>query len=149
MTAGMGDGGGCHPRDQLALSWLSERLDLSVNVFDFLMRARDAQTGWQAEELRSLSDVWGLPIRICGAEYKAESNLTVGSPSRLLMSFLGDQAQWQDEPPTAPGIYFVAVNHSKYLNWQWPAGSIVVDPWGFLKPQEGVILKRPGRRHAS
>lgn len=147
LRAGMGDGGGCHPRDQLALSWLSERLNLSVDLFDFLMRARDGQTSWQAEELISLAEVWGLPIRICGAEYKAESNLTVGSPSRLLMSILGSRAQWQDQSPTEPAIYFVAVNHSKYLDWQWPAGSVVVDPWGFLSPQPGMVLKTPGRRH--
>ena len=35
LKGGMGDGGSCHPRDNIALSWLSRELNLS---FDFLNR---------------------------------------------------------------------------------------------------------------
>ena len=28
---GMGDGGGCHPRDNIAMSWLAKNLDLSYD----------------------------------------------------------------------------------------------------------------------
>ena len=34
MTAGMGDGGACHPRDNIALRYLAERLDLGYDLFD-------------------------------------------------------------------------------------------------------------------
>ena len=27
LNGGMGDGGGCHPRDNIALSWLSQKVD--------------------------------------------------------------------------------------------------------------------------
>lgn len=33
LRGGMGDGGGCHPRDNIALSWLARQLDLSYDFF--------------------------------------------------------------------------------------------------------------------
>ena len=44
LTGGMGDGGGCHPRDNIALSWLARELDLSYDFFEHLMIARERQT---------------------------------------------------------------------------------------------------------
>lgn len=148
MRAGMGDGGGCHPRDQLALSWLANRLDLSVDLFGFVMKARDQQSRWHADLLRDASDISGLDIRICGREFKADSTLVTGSPSRLLMSFLQDCATWQDHQPESgeAAIYFIGVNHSRYLSWRWPHGSIIVDPWGYISDQPGCIVRRIGRR---
>jgi UDPglucose 6-dehydrogenase len=148
LSAGMGDGGGCHPRDQIALSWLADRIDLSVDVFGFLMRARDKQTSWQAQLCRESSEVSGLPIRICGREYKAESNLQIGSPSRLLKSILGEVATWQDDVPTdeQPAVFFIGVNHKKYQDWRWPLGSIVIDPWGIVPDMTGIVVHRIGRR---
>src|SRR5262249_6729878 len=34
LGGGMGDGGGCHPRDNIALSWLSRELGLSYDWFE-------------------------------------------------------------------------------------------------------------------
>lgn len=148
LRAGMGDGGGCHPRDQLALSWLAERLDLSVDLFGFLMAARDAQEGWHAELCLDAANLTGLPIRICGREFKAETNLTTGSPSRLLMSLLEGSATWQDEhpDPDSPAVFFVGVNHARYVDWEWPRGSVVIDPWGYIPDQSGVVVRRLGRQ---
>lgn len=33
MKAGMGDGGGCHPRDQIAMSWLANKLSIMLCYF--------------------------------------------------------------------------------------------------------------------
>ena len=49
LSAGMGDGGGCHPRDNIAMSWLARKLDLSYDFFDSLMSAREKQTEWLGE----------------------------------------------------------------------------------------------------
>ena len=147
LRSGMGDGGGCHPRDQLALSWLAKRLDLSFDLFDALMRARDAHALWQAKLCVEAAELANLPIRVCGREYKAESNLTVGSPSRLLMSLLPPGADWQDGEPSdgEPAVYFIGVDHARYREWKWPHGSVVLDPWGVVPQQEGVIVDRIGR----
>lgn len=148
LKSGMGDGGGCHPRDQLALSWLAQRLELSANPFDFVMRARDAQTEWQAQLCIETAEVAGLPIRVCGREFKAETNLTVGSPSRLLMSFLSGRADWQDSEPVADdrAVFFIGVNHERYARWKWPKGSVVLDPWGYIPDAPGVAVRRVGRK---
>ncbi len=43
MKAGMGDGGGCHPRDNIALRFMSEKLGLGYDLFDSIMEAREVQ----------------------------------------------------------------------------------------------------------
>ena len=40
MTAGMGDSGACHPRDNIALRWLAEEYDLGYDMFSTMMGAR-------------------------------------------------------------------------------------------------------------
>jgi UDPglucose 6-dehydrogenase len=147
LRGGMGDGGGCHPRDNIALSWLAQQLDLSVDVFDFLMRARDKQTEWLGTIAEGLAQVSRLPGKICGREYKKNTNLTVGSPSRLLQNIFGAGEEiWQDEPPVHPAVFVIGTNHDRYLTWKWPHGSIVIDPWGYIPDQAGVTVIRVGRK---
>jgi UDPglucose 6-dehydrogenase len=38
LKPGMGDGGGCHPRDNIALRWMAENLGLGYDLFDAVMR---------------------------------------------------------------------------------------------------------------
>ena len=45
----MGDGGGCHPRDNIALSWLSRKVDLSYDWYENLMLSREKHTEWLAD----------------------------------------------------------------------------------------------------
>lgn len=100
LRGGMGDGGGCHPRDNIALSWLARELDLSYDLFSALMECREAQTNWIAE--LALEEDRGLPLVIRGEAYKPETNLTVGSPALLLGSLLKQHgaAFSQDDPYT-------------------------------------------------
>jgi UDPglucose 6-dehydrogenase len=145
LKFGMGDGGGCHPRDQLALSWLADRTDLSFDIFGWLMIAREKQTLWLVDEVMKTHKLTGLPVYVCGREYKANTNLTVGSPSRLFMNLMPLTSNWQDEEPSNVGIYFIGVNHDIYKTWKFPNGSWVIDPWGIILDQSGVTVKRIGR----
>lgn len=98
MRGGMGDGGGCHPRDNIAMSWLARELDLSYDLFSALMECREKQTEWIAE--LSLQAKEDLPLVVLGEAYKAESNLTVGSPALLLGSLLRQRgAAFSQEDP--------------------------------------------------
>lgn len=157
MSAGMGDGGGCHPRDQIAMSWLANNAGLSTDMFGWLARARDAQTMRQAELISKTAKDSGLDVVILGEAYKPEINLTVGSPARLLQSFLTDYGisfsvydpyvHPSVELTTTPSVFFVATNHKAFKDLQLPLGSIVVDPWGnAVNATNGVSLIRPGRR---
>jgi UDPglucose 6-dehydrogenase len=88
MRGGMGDGGGCHPRDNIALSWLARELDLSYDLFEAMMVARERQTEWLAE--LALEGGRG-EIEILGEAYKPGTNLTTGSPARLLAEMLREK----------------------------------------------------------
>jgi len=41
LYGGMGDGGGCHPRDNIALSYLARKFNLSYNWYDNIMKQRE------------------------------------------------------------------------------------------------------------
>jgi len=156
LRAGMGDGGGCHPRDQIAMSWLADDAKLSVDIFGWLARARDSQTKRQAELIKQYSLESGLPVCLLGWAYKPDTSLAIGSPARLLGSFLENESisftvfdpfVFPDVTlPNNPSLFFVSTNHSNSLNLELPPGSIVIDPWG-MKDFWGkeVRLISPGR----
>lgn len=91
MSPGMGDGGNCHPRDNIALSWLSKKLNLSYDWFENIMVCREKQTEWLSQLIidYAIQEAYAhLPIIILGAAFKPETNLTGGSPSVLLYNLL-------------------------------------------------------------
>ena len=149
----MVDGGGCHPRDQIAMSWLAEDASLSLDVFGNLAHARDNQTARQANLLMTIAQEKKLPICILGWSYKPETNLTVGSPARLLGSFLEAGGfsfrvydPWvfpEQELPSEPHIFFIATNHPQFSTLTPPPNSVVIDPWGIFNSSTDKI----GRAH--
>ena len=89
MDGGMGDGGGCHPRDNIAMSYLSDKLNISHNWFEHIMQQREKQTEWLVELI--ISNSKNLKVNILGKSFKAESNLTLGSPAILLQNILQER----------------------------------------------------------
>jgi UDPglucose 6-dehydrogenase len=156
LSAGMADGGGCHPRDQIAMSWLAADAKVSVDIFGWLARARDNQTRRQAELIAKISRDSNLPVVLLGASYKANINLTVGSPALLLGNFLTEMGQsytfydpfvFPDiDLPIKPSVFFISTNHNQFKDIIYPQGSICIDPWGnMIKKQDGIRIIRPGR----
>ncbi len=145
LTAGMGDGGGCHPRDNIAMSWLAGELGLSYNFFDSLMTARENQTEWLAD----LMEEHDLPKVILGKAFKEETNLTVGSPAILLKNILverGHDVLMYDphldaEAPTFQrSVFLIGTRHPEFQNFTYPEGSVVIDPWRYVEVNQGVTL---------
>jgi UDPglucose 6-dehydrogenase len=66
MKAGMGDAGPCHPRDNIALRWLAEHLNLGYDIFDTIMSAREMQARNLAKFLKKLQIEKNLPIFVLG-----------------------------------------------------------------------------------
>ena len=62
MKAGMGDGGGCHPRDNIALRYMAQELGLGYDLFDAIMLAREVQAKNIATKLVVESNKFNLPI---------------------------------------------------------------------------------------
>jgi len=159
LRGGMGDGGGCHPRDNIALSWLARELDLSYDWFESIMIARERQTDWLAELVEQHHARRGFPGRrvgIYGKAFKAGTNLTVGSPSVLLATLLeerGFSVEIYDPhidqgpcPFSGPGVYVVATCHEEFASpeWEYPIGSVVIDPWRIVPRREGLEVIHVG-----
>ena len=79
MKGGMGDGGGCHPRDNIAMSYLAKRHNISFNIFEAIMLQRQKYNHWLVDLCikHSKKD----PIIVLGKSFKPETNIVTGSPS--------------------------------------------------------------------
>jgi UDPglucose 6-dehydrogenase len=96
MKAGMGDGGACHPRDNIALRYLAEKLDLGYDLFDSIMRAREVQ----AENMAKTCLKFGKNVTIIGKAYKPKVHYTNGSSSMLVGHYIeqhGGTVNYYDE----------------------------------------------------
>ena len=159
MDGGMGDGGGCHPRDNIAMSYLSKKYNISHNWFEHIMMQRESQSDWLADIIIQNSN--GKKINILGKTFKAESNLTLGSPSILLNNILLERGvevkiwdpfidgdfknfvnlyHWDKEPQ----LFFIGTKHEEFEDFPFIKGSVVIDPWRYLSQKEGVKLIKVG-----
>lgn len=88
MTAGGPDAGACHPRDNIALRWLSNELELGYDIFSTIMTAREQQTRNIALYVdRCRKD---LPVVVVGKAYKPGVEYLHGSGSLLLGHYLAE-----------------------------------------------------------
>lgn len=147
MKAGMGDGGACHPRDNIALRWMSENLNLGYDLFDAIMEAREIQAKNLAKKLLEP----GLPVVIIGKAYKPHVHYEDGSYSILIGNYvesLGGVVYYDDKytgdkplENLGPASYLLAHDpETTYLGCLdpdpdkqkksiFPEGSVVIDPW--------------------
>jgi UDPglucose 6-dehydrogenase len=150
LLGGMGDGGGCHPRDNIALSWMAKELGMSHDWYENLMICREKQTEWLGNMLTTKAKETGMKPIILGKCFKKETNLTVGSPSILMKNMMKEHGvdaemydPWIDEssaPIDEPAVFFIGTNHDAFLEYNFPKGSVVIDPWRMMTEQEGVEL---------
>ena len=160
LTAGMGDAGACHPRDNIALRWLARDLGLGYDLFHAIMHSRDQQARNLAKRLVELSDQSGLPIIIHGKAYKPYVPYEIGSYSILVGHFveeLGKKVSYcdpltGDEVSSVPAVILLAHNPAvtyfgtgveikpQEFYIEIMPGSIVVDPWRTIGKIEGSTL---------
>lgn len=159
LTAGMGDSGACHPRDNIALRWLAQELDLGYDLFHAIMHSRDMQASRIADRLEKLSKQYTLPIVIHGRAYKPYVSYTDGSYSELIGHFLtkkGISFEYVDlltgdsRSTDGPAVFLMA--HNPYVTYfntgvdvgaypsycKIPEGSVVLDPWRTIQEVPGV-----------
>tara|TARA_B110000037_G_scaffold156699_1_gene176834 strand:- start:126 stop:1397 length:1272 start_codon:yes stop_codon:yes gene_type:complete len=161
MSGGMGDGGGCHPRDNIALSHLSQKLNLSYDWFDSIMTQREKQTDWLADLVIDNSN--NRQINILGKTFKPETNLTLGSPSLLLENLIKEKGHkvfswdpyidekyeevcekfnWVNE--NILHVFFIGTKHPDFINFKFPKNSIVIDPFRYIYKANGSKIIRIG-----
>jgi UDPglucose 6-dehydrogenase len=153
MTAGMGDAGACHPRDNIALRWLAQEYDIGYDLFDTIMHAREIQARNLAEFLADQAKQHAMSIVIHGKAYKPDVPYCIGSYSTLVGHYvkqLGFNVRYLDplaDDPTeviseliGPAVILWA--HNRKITYEYtgdqvdtqpycdiPQGSIIVDPW--------------------
>jgi len=153
MTAGMGDAGACHPRDNIALRWLAEHYEVGYDLFDTIMHAREIQAKNLGLFLVEQAKATGLPIVIHGKAYKPDVEYCIGSYSTLVGHYVKEAgfpvvyvdplADNQDEvvaEVAGPAVFLWA--HNRKITYEYTgeqqdtqaycdieAGSVIVDPW--------------------
>jgi UDPglucose 6-dehydrogenase len=137
MEPGMGDGGPCHPRDNIALSWLAHELNLGYDLFHDIMQSREQQARLVAESLVA----YDLPIHIIGRSFKPGTDLTDGSTAELVAHYCTvewDQPVEFDSVSRQPAVYLLAHDRD-YSDLSFAQGSVIVDMYRrFLRDSEGV-----------
>ena len=147
MTAGLGDAGPCHPRDNIALRYLAQELDLGYDLFDTIMRAREKQAKNMARYIYDHCE--GLPIFIHGKAYKPGVTYLEGSYSLLVGYYLKEMGidPVYIDPLTEPMVPdsiqgcvlmahnqivtygYAGVDTDQPLYCKIESGSIIIDPW--------------------
>jgi UDPglucose 6-dehydrogenase len=169
MTAGMGDAGACHPRDNIALRWLAKEYNLGYDIFDTVMHAREIQAKNLAMFLLDISVMHdNMPIYIHGKAYKPDVAYCIGSYSTLVGHYIeqeGQQVRYVD--PLAddqnqvvatidkPAVILWA--HDRQITYDYtgeqnktkpycdiPTGSIIVDPWRKLSSTKSIEVVHYG-----
>ena len=159
MTAGMGDAGACHPRDNIALRWLAEEYNIGYDLFDTIMHAREIQAKNLAEYLVQAHEqnVMEGPIVIHGKAYKPDVEYCIGTYSTLVGHYvkeLGEQVVYVDPladdktecVDTVDTKAVVLMAHDRQITYGYTGqqeaqqfyfdikpGSVIVDPWRKLE----------------
>ncbi len=162
MTAGMGDAGACHPRDNIALRWLAQEYNLGYDLFDTIMHAREIQARNLAQFLIDSKITPDMQIVIHGKAYKPDVPYCIGSYSTLVGHYIqeaghevvyvdpiaDDRTDCANHVPL-PGVILMAHNRKVTYGYtgqaqqdqfyfEIPVGSIVVDPWRSLTANDVV-----------
>ena len=136
MKAGMGDGGSCHPRDNIALRFMANKLNLGYDLFDAVMNAREIQAKNLANRLVEISKEKDLPILLNGIAYKPGVSYQDGSYSLLVGHYCAEQGR---QPMIIDPFIDIGSSETKFravvllahpeLYVSLTEDSVVVDPW--------------------
>ena len=133
MKAGMGDGGACHPRDNIALRSLAKDLGLGYDLFATIMTAREKQAENMAQEILK----HGTNIFFTSDSYKPGTALVDGSYSLLVQHYVtkhgGQIVHGFDDPVEV----IVRVHESDKITTDH--NIIVFDPWRSYPKAENVV----------
>jgi UDPglucose 6-dehydrogenase len=133
MKAGMGDGGACHPRDNIALRWLAKDLDLGYDMFETIMTAREQQ----AENMAKAILEHGENVWFSSDSYKPGTTLVDGSYSLLVQYYVKKHGGQLANGIDTPVEVIVRVHESDEFTCD--ENTIVFDPWRTYPKADNVI----------
>jgi UDPglucose 6-dehydrogenase len=155
MTAGMGDAGACHPRDNIALRWLAKEYEIGYDLFDTVMHARELQAKNLALYLIEQAKLLNLPIVIHGKAYKPDVEYCIGSYSTLVGHYVkeaGYQVVYVDPLADDPADVVAAIDtpavflwaHNRKITYEYTGDQVDTQPYCEIKP--GSIIVDPWRK---
>ena len=139
MKAGLGDGGGCHPRDNIALRWLSNNYNFGYDLFDAIVTSREVQSENIANFMIDKSNSNNFVI--LGTGFKPGTDQEEGSPSILVGYYLekkGKNVFYTNslnniEGGNEPHTYLIGHFGGYFNKYNFIKNSIIVDPWREFK----------------
>lgn len=133
MKAGMGDGGSCHPRDNIALRWLAEELGLGYDMFGSIMTAREKQ----AENMARAILKHGKAVCFSSDTYKPGTDLVEGSYSLLVQHYVQKHGGIIANGIDTPVEVLVRVHESDQISAD--NHTIIFDPWRSYPKADNVV----------
>ena len=133
MKAGMGDGGACHPRDNIALRWLAKKLNLGYDLFESIMTAREKQAEGMAKAILK----YGKDIHFTSDSYKPNTNLVDGSYSLLVQYYVKKHGGTLVNGFDTPVEVIVRVHESDKITAD--NKTIIFDPWRTYPKANNVV----------
>jgi UDPglucose 6-dehydrogenase len=133
MKAGMGDGGACHPRDNIALRWLAKELNLGYDLFEAIMTARERQAENMAREILK----HGKNICFSSDSYKSGTDLVDGSYSLLVQYYVEQLGGRVVNGINNPVEVIVRVHESDQILAD--NSTIIFDPWRTYPQAPNVV----------
>jgi len=133
MKAGMGDGGACHPRDNIALRWLTKKLNIEYDLFESIMTAREKQ----AESMAKAILRYGTNIHFTSDTYKPNTTLVDGSYSLLVQYYVKKYGGQLVNGIDTPVQVVVRVHESDQITAD--NSTIIFDPWRTYPEGDNVV----------
>ena len=133
MKAGMGDGGACHPRDNIALRWLAKELDLGYDMFESIMTAREKQAEAMAKSILT----HGKNVFFTSDSYKPGVDLVDGSYSLLVQYYVKKHGGQLVNGFDNPVEVVVRVHETDEITAD--DKTIIFDPWRSYPKAENVV----------
>ena len=133
MKAGMGDGGACHPRDNIALRWLAKELDLGYDMFETIMTAREKQ----AEHMAKAILTHGENVFFTSDSYKPGTGLVDGSYSLLVQYYVRKHGGQIVNGIDTPVQVIVRVHETDQVSAD--DKTIIFDPWRSYPMADNVV----------
>ena len=133
MKAGMGDGGACHPRDNIALRWLAKDLGLGYDIFEGIMTARERQAENMARAILDHGDT----VFFTSDTYKPGTNLKDGSYSLLVQHYVTELGGTLANGIDTPIKVIVRVHETDKVSAD--ENTIIFDPWRTYPKADNVV----------
>lgn len=133
MKAGMGDGGACHPRDNIALRWLAKDLGLGYDMFETIMTAREKQ----AENMAKAILAHGNNVWFSSDYYKPGVNMPDGSSSLLVQHYVEKHGGTIVHGIDTPVQVIVRVHESDKFTADH--STVIFDPWRTYPVGDNVV----------